>query len=336
MTEPFGREIESLNCQSNVIPESIFGTNKPVVLRGLAADWPIVEHGRESANAAVDYLLSFYNKQPVRAFLAEPEVAGRIFYNQDVDGFNFVQTEVYLDDALNKVLNIAGGDNNPTYYLGSLEIPETLPGFLADNDLPLDYEKVRKSIWLGNQSQIAPHFDFPDNIACCVIGHRRFTLFPPEQLQNLYVGPIDLTPGGQQISMVDLNAPDLEKFPKFNEAIEAAVFADLAPGDAIYIPSMWWHNVESLSPVNGLVNFWWRDTPDYLGVPNNVLLHAMMSLRSLPERQRNAWKNLFDHYVFDQPEGLYDHLPEGAKNRLSNMNENTARKIRTQLVNKLK
>ena len=336
MAESFGSEIESLDCHSNVIPESIIGLNKPVVLRGLVSDWPIVKHSQQSAQQAVDYLLSFYNKQPVRAFLAEAETQGRIFYNDAVDGFNFVQTEVYLDDALNKVLAIANSENNPTYYLGSLEIPDTLPGFLAENDLALDYDKVRKSIWLGNQSQIAPHFDFPDNIACCVIGNRRFTLFPPEQLENLYVGPIDLTPGGQQISMVDLNNPDLNKYPKFTDACDAAVYAELVPGDAIYIPSMWWHNVESLSPVNGLVNFWWRDTPDYLGVPNNVLLHAMMSLRSLPDRQRSAWKNLFDHYVFDQPDDVYDHLPEGAKRRLSNMNENTARKIKAQLLNKLK
>ncbi len=336
MTEHSASPIAERSCESGVIPTDVFGLNTPLVLRGLVKHWPVVKAANKSATVAVDYLLSFYDKQPVRAFLAEPETSGRIFYNEAVDGFNFIQSKVYLDDALNKILEISGSHENPTYYLGSLEIPETLPGFLEHNDLAIDFSPIRKSIWLGNQSRIAPHFDFPDNIACCIIGKRRFTLFPPEQLENLYVGPIDLTPGGQQISMVDVNAPDLDKFPKYETAIGAALTTELQPGDAIYIPSMWWHHVESLSDVNGLVNFWWRDTPDYLGAPNQVLLHAMMTLRELPDRQRNAWQNLLNHYVFDQPADIYEHLPEGAKQRLMDMNENTARKIRKQLLNNLK
>ena len=39
-----------------------------------------------------------------------------------------------------------------------------------------------------------------------------------------------------------------------------AFSAELQPGDAIFIPSLWWHQVESLSAVNGLVNYWWTDT----------------------------------------------------------------------------
>ena len=56
---------------------------------------------------------------------------------------------------------------------------------------------------------------------------RRFTFFPPEQLENLYVGPIDFSPAGQPISLVDILNPDYAKFPKYKNAEDAALFADL-------------------------------------------------------------------------------------------------------------
>ena len=336
MTTNYGNPLDVIDCSSSEIPEHIFGSGEPIVLRGLVSDWPIVHQSLDSSASAVNYLRAFYNKQPVNAFMAQPEINGRIFYNEAVDGFNFVQSSVYLDDALDKLLEIADQDNSPTFYIGSLEIQKHLPGFSEANDLALKDNCARKSIWLGNESVIAPHFDFPDNIACCVIGQRQFTLFPPEQHENLYVGPLDLTPAGQPISMVNLRQPDLHKYPKFSTAMAAARTAILSPGDAIYIPSMWWHSVESLSAVNGLVNYWWRETPTHLGDPNNALLHALLSIKDLPERQRRAWQNIFNQYVFEQPDDLYEHLPDEAKGKQGKINELTARRIRALLVNKLK
>src|SRR6185295_10671014 len=97
-----------------------------------------------------------------------------------------------------------------------------------------------------NRTRIAAHHDLPDNLACVVAGRRRFTLFPPEQLNNLYVGPLDFTPAGQPISRVDIDTPDLETYPRFAEALNAARRAELGPGDAVYIPALWWHDVLSL------------------------------------------------------------------------------------------
>ena len=104
----------------------------------------------------------------------------------------------------------------------------------------------------------------------------------------------------------------------------------------MFIPSMWWHSVESLSGLNGLINYWWSETPAYLGAPHNALLHAILSIKYLPKRQREAWKNIFNEHVFEQPDDMYDHLPEQIKINQSNMNEMVARKLRTQLINKLR
>src|SRR3546814_8001250 len=102
------------------------------------------------------------------------------------------------------------------------------------------------------------------------------------QFANLYLGPIDNTPAGRTVSLVDLDAPDLAAHPRFTEAMAQARTVELNPGDAIFIPSMWWHHVEGLDPFNILVKYWWRDTPAWLGQPQAAPNHAILAIRDLP------------------------------------------------------
>ena len=156
---------------------------------------------------------------------------------------------------------------------------------------------------------VAAHFDLHDNIACVVHGRRRFTLFPPEQIANLYIGPTLNAPGGVPISIVDLNKPDLEKYPRFQDALDAALYADLEPGDAIFIPTPWWHAVESKDPLNMLINYWWSAQVQPLVAANKSLMHSMLSIGNLPIEQRRAWKDFFDYLVFRQELDPTEHLP---------------------------
>ncbi len=189
---------------------------------------------------------------------------------------------------------------------------------------------------MGNKSRIPAHYDFASNIACCVAGKRRFTLFPPEELENLYVGPVDFTPAGQSISMVDFLNPDFDKFPKFRKALESALVVELEPGDALMIPSMWWHHVEALEDFNILVNYWWRNSPTFMGSPQDVLEHAIIGLRDLPDDQRQIWKNLFDHYVFSPDNENFEHIPDNAKGILGKLSKVIAEDRMQRLSKKLK
>ncbi|MCL1052068.1 cupin-like domain-containing protein [Shewanella abyssi] len=325
------------NCKPGDIPEFVLSSTQPLILKDFAADWPLVKAGKQSAQTAIDYLLEFYTGTPVTACYSDNDQQGRVFYNEQLTGFNFRASQVDLKQVFDKLLSHLDDAAPPTLYVGSTEVNRWLPGFAAANPLAIEDIHPLTSVWIGNQSRIAAHFDFPNNLACSAVGHRRFTLFPPQQIDNLYVGPMEFSPGGQDISLVDFHAPDFDKHPKFEQALKAAQVAELAPGDALFIPSMWWHHVEALDAINVLVTHWWRDTPTFMGRPTNALQHAILSLRSLPIAQRKAWQAMFNHYVFEHELHDTDHIAEHAQGMLSHpIDELSARKLRADLLNKLK
>lgn len=326
----------SASISGTPVPEAILCADEPQLLKGFVSEWPAVTQAQQSDKAAAEYISSFYQGAPLTVYEGEPEIGGRIFYNKDFSGFNFSRTRQSLTDVIDKVFSAPENSPAPTYYVGSTMVDHWLPGFRAENDIDLGEHDRLVSIWMGNRSRIAPHYDFPNNIACVVAGKRRFTLFPPDQFKNLYVGPLDLTPSGQAISLVDVNNPDFERFPNYKEALKQARVFDLEAGDAIFIPSMWWHNVESLSRFNVLVNYWWRATPAYLGAPGNALLHTLMAMKDLPTTQKKAWKDLFDYYVFDNTDEQYAHIPERVRGVLGELNAERASAIKAQLVKFLK
>ena len=290
---------------------------------------------RQSAEAVDQYLRQFYNGTPVTVSVGPADIDGRIFYNDDMSGFNFEMHRAQLDDVLDDLKRHRDQAPAPVHYVGSTTVDYILPGLRDENDIDLGGIDPLISIWLGNQTCIAAHYDIPDNIACVAAGKRRFTLFPPEQLGNLYVGPLDFAPAGQSISMVDLRNPDFDRFPKFRIALEQALVAEMEPGDALFIPSMWWHHVEGLDSLNVLINYWWRTSPAYMGTPMNVLNHAFLSIRDLPAAQRKAWQRIFEHYIFEPNDDVVAQIPEESRGVLSPIDDLQARKLRAQLLKQL-
>jgi hypothetical protein len=327
------RELAGLDARA--LPDCLLESTEPVVLRGLVSQWPLVRAARDSAQAVTRYLLGFYRDATVGAMLGAPEIEGRFFYNEDLSGFNFKPVKIRLDAVFEELARHASSERPPSIYVGSTTIDTALPGLRAQNDVGLGSRNALASIWIGNRTRIAAHHDLPDNLACVAAGHRRFTLFPPEQLGNLYVGPLDLTPAGQAISLVDFARPDFARFPKFSEAQKAARVAVLAPGDAIFIPSMWWHHIEALDALNVLVNYWWRQSPAYMDSPISALMLAIMTVRELPPAQRAAWQNLFRHYVFEADEDTAAHIPEKSRWSLGPLSDEGVREMRARLLARL-
>ena len=293
--------------------EEIRPAGRPAVLRGLASDWPAVGAARRSDEDLVAYVERFRLTHPVPVLVGEPEIEGRFFYTPDLKGMNFGQGTSRLDPFLGRLLRDRANPRPYTIALQSLPIPDLLPGFTAENATPLLDAAVVPRMWMGNAARVAPHYDLMENIGVVVAGRRRFTLFPPDQISNLYVGPLELTPAGTPVSLVDLAAPDLDRFPRFARALEVAEVAELEPGDAIYIPFHWWHGVDSLLPINLFVNYWWNEAPAGRGNPYDALMHALLTLRALPDDQRAAWRAVFDHYIFGANADAAEHLPEDVR-----------------------
>jgi hypothetical protein len=319
--------------------EEISRRYEPAVLRGVVPDWPAVRHAKASAGALCDYLASLDRGGTVDVLRTPPSAKGRIFYNETLTGFNYTRERSTITQVLERIGKYAGMANPPAVAAQSALLAECLPEFPAAHPLALLHPSVRPRIWLGNQVVTPAHFDESSNVACVVAGRRRFTLLPPGQVANLYVGPLDFAPTGTPISLVSFREPDLARFPRFRAALEAALVAELGPGDAIYIPPLWWHHVESLDPLNMLVNYWWKGSPE---APSDApsaldcLYHCLVNFRHLAPEQRAAWGELFAHYVFDTTGVAAEHIPEARRGILGPISPGRAKEIRAFLLDKIR
>ncbi len=313
--------------------DDLIETGQPTILKGLAASWELVQAGSASPERAMGLLERYSAGKPVGYFVAPPEVEARFSYNQECTGFNYETRSAPPAEIFAQIKTNAEGGEHPYLYIQSLILDENFPGLREHNDLLFDHpaftnNQPQARIWIGSESVASAHYDIPNNIACCVVGRRRFTLFPPEQIQNLYPGPLDATPGGQVVTMVDFKNPDFERFPRVREALEAAVIADLEPGDALYYPSMWWHHVEATAPFNVMINYWWTSSPAYMGNPLDIVMHGILGLRDRPDSEKQAWREVFDYYVFGPAERPREHLPEAAHGPLATVDDVNARRLR--------
>ncbi len=107
-------------------------------------------------------------------------------------------------------------------------------------------------------------------------GEKRLTLFDPHHNENLYEAHIPeailtfdhqtttffrrslLESTSMVMSPVDILRPDLDRFPNFAKA--RRLHCVLQPGDILFMPAFWWHEVQSSpDPVekrNLAINFW--------------------------------------------------------------------------------
>lgn len=305
--------------------------HRPLVIRGLVADWPIVQAALSSDTDFATALAAMDNGTVVNALLVPPEADGVVGYDASQENFNYGHGRISITQGLQRLAAYSRHAGPvPGLALQSAPVAECLPGFRPSHALALIDAAVEPRIWIGNKVTTPVHFDESHNVACVVCGARRFTLFAPDQVRNLYIGPLDFAPTGAAMGMARLDRPDDPRYPRLKDALAVAHVADLGPGDAIYMPPLWWHHVESLERLNALVNYWWRPpAPGGAAQPTALpaLYHCILALKSLPEAERKAWRGLLDYYVFgdDDPTA---HIPPSRHGVLGPLTPETAEKLR--------
>ena len=309
---------------------------RPVVLRKLVADWPAVRAAHDSPHALMSYLAAFDVGAKVEVFFGDPAIAGKYYYDEDLRGFNFERRVLGFREALQSIEAAIGSPGGRSVYAGSAPCRDCLPGFAPDNAMPLLAPETPPRIWLGTPANVSSHYDTFDNLACVIAGRRRFTLYAPELIGRMYVGPIDRTMAGPPVSLAASSAADDARFPLFREVRDQAWVCELAPGDALYLPKLWWHQVESLECFNGLVNYWWDAFAAGPDAPYTSLLLAMITIAERPAPERQAWRAFFEHYVFRGNGHPLAHLPPEQRGVLGPLKGDNYANIRARVMQLLR
>lgn len=304
---------------------ALHGLDEPAVFRGAAANWGLVRAGDPFA-----YLARFDNCAPVSIVTALPSAKGRLSYSADLSGLDFDRRTGSLASLFDMVSAAAGEAHPPGIAAQAIMVPDVLPGFEAENRTDLVPPGVAPRIWIGNRIRVATHHDMNSNIAVVAAGRRRFRLFPPDAVANLYIGPFEFTPAGTPVSLFDPDEPDFDRFPLAAAAMAQSRVVELAPGDALFIPHMWWHHVRSLDAIGILVNYWWDEAPPRQPglAPIDAMVHAMLAFNDLPGNQRDAWRAMFEHFVFGPPP---EHLPEDKRGIRGTLSYASKERVRRQL-----
>ena len=108
-------------------------------------------------------------------------------------------------------------------------------------------------LWVASEETVsALHRDLADNLHTLVDGEKTFTLASPAQDDRVY--PHGLLAGLPNGARVDLARPDYARFPR-SRGLQLHV-ARLGPGETIFIPHNWWHQVHTARG-SVSINTWW-------------------------------------------------------------------------------
>lgn len=213
----------------------------PFLISGVVGRWPIV-------SLTPELLRERFGSVPVRARVG------------DYVATAFAADRPMQDMSLADYLDLVASDTHGLPpYVGNLALRELnslchWPGYFARTG-PARF-------WLGPARTVTPlHCDYDDNLFAQLLGTKRIFLAPPHHDEFLYA--TEATPL-LFASRFDPEAPDFEQFPLARQA--TLVECIVKPGDMLYVPAGWYHQVRALS-FSLSSNRWSRSPPMALHQP---------------------------------------------------------------------
>jgi hypothetical protein len=151
---------------------------------------------------------------------------------------------MYFNADMNVLDAVLRSDIHPPFF-----------GVTQAKEISSGERKVITNVWMGSKgSTAALHHDPFDNFFVQIYGSKKFTLFSPDLQHALYVYP-KTHPSSRQ-SQVNIDEPDTRRFPKLEQfGLESGLELVVHPGDVLYLPPFWFHQVESLESAIS-VNTW--------------------------------------------------------------------------------
>ena len=217
----------------------------PVVLKGGIDYWPAMSNRRWTP----EYI------QHVAGCRTVPIEIGSQYTDE-----NWTQSLMSINSFIDTYIsnqpstpNIAAGVG----YLAQHQLFDQIPELRRDISIPAyccvgESDDVDINAWFGPAGTISPlHTDPKHNILAQVVGRKYIRLYADKFTDLVYPHQGILS----NTSQVDIEDPDLEKFPRFKEA--PYMDCILEPGEMLYIPPKCWHYVRSLS-ISFSVSFWWE------------------------------------------------------------------------------
>lgn len=258
------RRVENISKQDFI--EHYYKPQKPVLISGLTKNWPAYEKWTLSyiQERAGDQIVPLYNNEPAKG--SESVYAPK--------------KEMKLSEYI-EILKTQPTDLRIFFY----EILKKMPELLNDFEYPdiglKFFKKLPALFFGGGESKVFMHYDIdlPDSMHFHFDGHKRVTLFSPEQTKFLYRVPFAI----HNLESIDMDNPDFDTFPALQYV--KGIQANMQHGDALYMPSGYWHYIKYL---DGGFSMTLRALPRnpkrFLNMLSNVLI-----MRNFDNFTRKYW-----------------------------------------------
>ena len=117
-------------------PRILLDRERPLAIRGLVRDWPIVKLALQSDTAFAQRLAELDNGTDVSTLMVSPEADGIVGYSPDLGEMNYRHFKVPVTMGLQRLARYSRREHAPALVIQSARVRECLPGLLADHCLP--------------------------------------------------------------------------------------------------------------------------------------------------------------------------------------------------------
>jgi hypothetical protein len=209
--------------------KEFFIPQKPVVMEDLTADWSArekwnFEYFREKVGEIV---VPIYDGKPAKGHQSSHGPVMKIKMKEYIDILKKGPTDLRM------------------FFFNLLKnCPELINDFKYP-DLGVRFFKKLPVLFVGGEgAKVVMHYDMDlaNNFHFNFSGEKKVILYPPSQTKYLYKVPYSIV----SMEQIDMENPDFKQYPALLEAKGYEV--TLKHGDALFIPSKWWHFIKYETP----------------------------------------------------------------------------------------